>query len=223
MFYVYVYKDPDTLIPFYVGKGSGYRKTRHLKETKETTENYLKWCKIQSIKNKKQTPIIEIVFESENENECYIKEKELILLYGRKIDGGVLTNITFDGTPPKDAEKRPRSKEYLNNMSKAKTGKLNPMYGKLPWNKNIKHLKETKEKISIANKGRKYTQEEHKKRNETRGKKYKVVSPEGEVFIVKNLQKWAKEKKLCPCNLRLALVGYKGRTSYKGWTGQKIV
>ena len=100
-YYIYSYRDPQKQLPFYIGKGSGNRKLRHLKETKETTENYLKWCKIQSILNRGEEPLIEIMFETNSEQEAYDKEAELIAKYGR-IDfeeNGCLTNRCLDARP----------------------------------------------------------------------------------------------------------------------------
>jgi hypothetical protein len=137
IYYVYTYTAPEQTHPFYIGKGCGNRKERHLKETKENTGNYLKWCKIQSILTAGNIPIINIVFETDNETEAYEYEAKLIKKYGRKhIDeNGILTNRCLDNRPPTYAAKLPRSKEYLQNMSKAKLGDKNPMYGKIPWNK----------------------------------------------------------------------------------------
>lgn len=136
IYYVYSYRDPQSSTPFYIGKGCGNRKYHHLKETKETTENYLKWCKIQSIINRGEEPVIEILFESYNEQEAYDKEAELISYYGRIGFGeGFLTNRCVDARPPTYAAKLPRSEEYRKNMSLAKQGYKNPMYGKTPWNK----------------------------------------------------------------------------------------
>jgi hypothetical protein len=136
-YYIYSYRDPNKPLPFYIGKGSGNRKLRHLKETKETTENYLKWCKIQSILNRGEQPIIEILFETNSEEEAYDKESELIKQYGRIEfeEGGCLTNRCIDARPPTYAGKLPRDKEYRKNISIAKLGIKNPMFGKDPWNK----------------------------------------------------------------------------------------
>lgn len=134
IYYVYSYRDPLCEEPFYIGKGSGDRKFRHLKET---TENYLKWCKIKSILNRGHTPLIEILEEFDNEKTAYEFEANLIQKYGRiGIDAnGCLTNRCIDGRPPTYAASMPRSEQYKKNMSLAKMGDKNPMYGVAPWNK----------------------------------------------------------------------------------------
>jgi hypothetical protein len=224
MFYVYTYRDPDEKLPFYVGKGKNDRKYKHLKETKENTENYLKWCKIQSILNKNKFPIIEEVFETDIENEAYEYEKKIIQKYGRKglDDGGILTNRCLDNRPPTYAGSLPRSDEYLFNMSMSKIGDKNPMYGKDPWNKGLSTSNITKQKISKANTGRKYTEEEHISRNKSRGKTYKIYSPDNVEYVVKNLKEWCEQNNFNYCSFREAIMGYKGKTNYKGWTGELL-
>ena len=58
-YYVYIYKDPITNEPFYVGKGKGDRYKDHLYETKENYKNIRKYNKIKSLKEQKLKPIIE--------------------------------------------------------------------------------------------------------------------------------------------------------------------
>jgi hypothetical protein len=101
-YYVYQYSHPVTNIPFYIGKGKKGRCLVHLKETKENTENYKKWCVIESLRNKNLKPIITILSERLTEVEAYSLEEEYILKYGRRhLDpGGILTNICLSNRPP---------------------------------------------------------------------------------------------------------------------------
>lgn len=158
MFYIYIYYHPQTKQPFYVGKGSSDRYKKHLTETKENTENYKKWAYIQGLRNKGLEPIIEKVFNTDNEEQAYLEETRLILHYGRQdIDkNGILTNICIDSRPPRRTT--PLSDEHKQKISNAHKGhkKYNPDY---------KHSEETKQKIGLANsvslKGRKLS-DEHK-------------------------------------------------------------
>lgn len=147
MFYVYIYCHPETNNPFYIGKGSGNRYLKHLSETKENTENYKKWAYIQGLRNNGLEPIINKVFETNNEDLAYDEEARLIRHYGRRgIDvGGILTNVCEDSRPPRRS--KPLSEEHKKKISAAHKGhaKYNPEY---------KHSEETKRKIGAANTGK---------------------------------------------------------------------
>jgi hypothetical protein len=120
-YYVYILIDPSDMMPFYVGKGTKQRWKKHFKETKETTENMLKWCKIQSIRNKNLEPLIEFDFRTNNEMEAYDYEALLIKIYGRKhIDiNGILTNRCSDNRPP-NQKGRPKSDNQKYKMSQSR-------------------------------------------------------------------------------------------------------
>lgn len=77
-YYVYMYSDPETLQPFYVGKGKGNRAFSHLADT---TENK-KVAKLQQLKEDKKTPIIEILAHGLDEETAFKIETAVIDLIG---------------------------------------------------------------------------------------------------------------------------------------------
>lgn len=104
IYYVYIFFDPrkpkNVVIenlkfdfePFYIGKGKKSRITRHLKENKKS-HNELKFNILNSIKNEGLKPIIVKIKENLVELEALKLEEKLIKQFGRKIDGGILSNI----------------------------------------------------------------------------------------------------------------------------------
>jgi hypothetical protein len=78
-FYVYVYRNPDSNLPVYVGKGTGVRAWSHLKKSSNSQLDEL----IQSF-CKKEVPVLpEIVFKTSDEFEALAHEAALIVKYGR--------------------------------------------------------------------------------------------------------------------------------------------
>lgn len=99
-YYVYVYKDPDTMQPFYIGKGHGNRYLDHANKPYHSFKRVQD--KIKSIRNKAAEPIIEFAHINLQEEIAYNLEEELIIKYGRKdIDpDGILMNICLGARPP---------------------------------------------------------------------------------------------------------------------------
>ena len=99
-YYVYVYKDPITKQPFYIGKGSGNRYLDHANKPYQSFKRVQD--KIKNIRNKGLEPIIEFIYKQLTEDIAYTLEEELIVKYGRKdIDpNGILMNICLGATPP---------------------------------------------------------------------------------------------------------------------------
>lgn len=77
-YYVYVYSDPDTKKPFYVGKGKGNRVFDHLSEEKDSE----KTRKIREILSKGKEPIIEILVHGVDEQTALKVEAAAIDLIG---------------------------------------------------------------------------------------------------------------------------------------------
>lgn len=99
MFYVYVYRDPrpsKNLQPIYVGKGVGDRAWQHWK--KRVVKNPMFGSLLAKIRHMGLAPIIDIVFETEVEQEAFDEEVRLIALYGRRdLKKGTLVNKTDGG------------------------------------------------------------------------------------------------------------------------------
>lgn len=77
-YYVYVYSDPNTHRPFYVGKGKGNRVFNHLDDTSESE----KVGKIKEITSMGKEPIIEILAHGLDEETAFKVEAAAIDLIG---------------------------------------------------------------------------------------------------------------------------------------------
>ncbi len=136
IFYVYELVDPDTMLPFYIGKGSGKRHLHHLADSKREIpydKNKHKINTIRKILLSYKEPIVNIVFETQSEEEALQYESVLIEKYGRKInDSGILTNL-------RDKDFKLSGYTYKI-ITRNYEGSNNPFYGK-------NHSEETKETL----------------------------------------------------------------------------
>lgn len=118
MFYVYVYKDPrptKNQQPVYVGKGTGDRDLSHWSKGSHNKplQDFLSHLRLREL-----TPICVRVFQTENEQEAFAKEMQLIELYGRRDLGtGTLFNRTAGGEGPTGYIKTPEEKQTDTNNS----------------------------------------------------------------------------------------------------------
>ncbi len=104
-YYVYLLVDPQSNLPFYVGKGCGYRAWHHTKVVQSwirvgcPTDHYFfcankhKAYKIRKILEAGHEPVVEILMETESEGEALRFEAEKIAEVGLEN----LTNIQPDG------------------------------------------------------------------------------------------------------------------------------
>lgn len=79
-YYVYIYSDPVTKVPFYVGKGKGNRAFAHLHDGSESDKTH----KIAEIQAHGNQPLIEILAFGLDENTAYKVEAAAIDLLGLK-------------------------------------------------------------------------------------------------------------------------------------------
>ena len=95
-FYVYQLRLENSVHPFYIGKGHGRRIECHFQESSLRRRNHknhtIKKAMAQGIK-----VMPEILHENLTEEQALSKEVELILLYGRRSEGGLLTNKALGG------------------------------------------------------------------------------------------------------------------------------
>lgn len=208
MYYVYCYKDPVTLVPFYIGKGkwSNQRHLDHLKETLDKSSNRHKYYKIKSIINKGMYPIIEIVQTNMDEDTAYRLEENLIRQYGKQKDKtGTLTNICDKAHPP-SPKGRVKTQAHRDALSKAHMGKVlsevtkqriletKRRNGTLGIGRIGKyHTEATKRKISESKKGTTNTVESNMKRSEAlKGRKQPTTTCYkcGKVGSISQIARW---------------------------------
>jgi hypothetical protein len=119
MFYVYVYRDPRPAKenqPVYVGKGTGDRDISHWAKGSHNKpfQDFLS-----HIKRRGLTAVCQRVFETEDEQEAFDKERELIALYGRRDLGtGTLFNRTDGGEGAAGAIRTEEEKAVTGRFSK---------------------------------------------------------------------------------------------------------
>lgn len=96
-YYVYVHYRNDNGQPFYVGMGKKYKTRINTKnEYQRSTESKERSDYWHNIVNK-HGYTIEIFMDNLTHEEAVAKEKELISLYGRTKNGGILCNLTDGG------------------------------------------------------------------------------------------------------------------------------
>jgi len=114
MFYIYAYINPNTNLPFYIGKGTGSRKHDHLNQASSKKENRDKWETICLLNEAGTPPIIKVLEDNiTNEALAYNREDYYILSYGRKgfEENGILTNKTIGGKHPPKPKWTPADRE----------------------------------------------------------------------------------------------------------------
>ena len=174
-YYTYAYLREDRT-PYYIGKGKGNRAYRRRKN---------------DTKSRKDKSRIIFLKQNLTEEEAFKHEKYMIAIFGRKdIGTGILHNRTDGGEGSSGLilteEHRRKLSESLigikrddetkEKLSKAKSGKNHPFYGKTFSQEHRRKLsevkkgkifsEETKRKISEAHKGKTYSEETKRKISE---------------------------------------------------------
>lgn len=127
IYFVYIYKNPVTLQPFYVGYGKNDRHLSHLQEAIRKPESKQGEHKLNTIRKLLATnlePIIEL--QQTNLSSINAQELEITLIakFGRTCDGsGILTNVTRGGTGGSTFHGRTHSLESKTKMREVKLGK----------------------------------------------------------------------------------------------------
>lgn len=118
MYYAYIYSDPITNVPFYVGKGTDRRAYTHLNKC----HNLAVSNKIQKLKQQNLKPFIDII-ETSTEEFAFMLEKGLVKQYGRvDLKTGTLFNFTDGGefTGPKKGRPAPNKGIKMSDAQKKK-------------------------------------------------------------------------------------------------------
>lgn len=177
--------------PFYIGKGCKERLTAHFKSKYHKSDN-----------NKFKQRVIAKILEETGEKPKAVKLiTGLSSLWAFDLEERLITTIG----------RRDTNKGPLTNLSNG-----GPSHsGVSPCNKGVPFTLEQSLKISLANKGKKQTDEQRKKFLEAVCKNtYKVVSPEGEEFTTNNLNQFSKDHGL---KEGLSKVVSGKVTNYKDW------
>jgi hypothetical protein len=95
--YVYALMDPRSQKVFYIGKGVRYRAWVHLRENVRTNHNPFLYRRIESIRRDGFEPEVRILCRHDTHESAISQEIELIALYGKASQGGILTNLTDGG------------------------------------------------------------------------------------------------------------------------------
>lgn len=220
VYYVYHLINPETGLPFYVGKGKGHRCKQHLTDKPEYSRNKRLTGHIQNLRKRGiETKILKIQ-ENMTEENAYILEELEILKYGRIgfDDGGILLNFFISIRPERKCGEdngfygRTHTDETKKRIGDANRGRTHTKEARdkiSKTHKGVPKSEEHRKKIGVKSRGRSPSQEtreklrEHnlqpevlKKNIEAKQKEWIVITPNGEEIEVVNLSDYCKERGL---------------------------
>lgn len=220
VYYVYHLVNPETKLPFYVGKGKGNRCKQHFTDKFEYAKNKRLNGHIRKLRESGIQPIIVKYKENLTESDAYDLEESEIRKYGRIgfEEGGILMNLLLEARPPvlrgedNGFYGRHHTEETRRILSEKHKGKTHTEETKQKMSekrKGVPKSEEHRRKIGEKSRGRSPSQKtrqklrEHnlqpevlKKNIESKQKEYIVTTPDGIEIEVLNLSDYCKENDL---------------------------
>jgi len=206
--YVYTLNDPDTNIPFYVGKGQRYRMYNHYYNTKKhkiPNGNFRLYEKIKSIIDCGKSIEYQIIFSSNDEKETYDKEFQLIqeigienlcnLFFGYGSSYSGEKHWNFGKTTPQHVKDKigksklgdRHSEESKRKMSNDRQGNLHPMFGKQHTNES--RIKMSENHANFNGKNNPFYKRSHNDKtkkyfHDLYSKTFKIILPTDECILI---------------------------------------
>lgn len=162
-YYVYGLYDPEKRLPFYVGKGTKYRKDYHFYKSIKG-DNPHKENKIAKIKKKRREPYSKIIWDNLTEAKAY--DREWALIHILNVSPGLnFTNLDYTWGCSGPSIKGENHYAYGKTLSKEHKRKISEA------NKGKTVSKEHRQKLSEAHKGKTISEKTKEKMSEAHKKK----------------------------------------------------